>query len=174
MQKTLAASPGTLRKRIKTLHEHYRDQPGALLTILETVQDSDECRFLSEESLTMVSEVTGVPLSRVWSVVTFYSYFNLSPQGKHTITVCRGTACHTRGSLNLLREAMALMGVPDFRADEETVFTTADRLFTVRVVACFGQCALAPVVEVDGVIYSRVTVSHLCSLINGLRKGGKK
>src|SRR5690554_2371715 len=174
MQKTLAVSPGTLRKRIKTLHEHYRDQPGALLTILETVQDSDECRFLSEESLTMVSEVTGVPLSRVWSVATFYSYFNLSPQGKHTITVCRGTACHTRGSLNLLREAMALMGVPDFREDEETVFTTADRLFTVRVVACFGQCALAPVVEVDGVIYSRVTVSQLCSLINGLRKGGKK
>ena len=174
MQKTLTASPGTLRKRIKTLHEHYRDQPGALLTILETVQDSDECRFLSEESLTMVSEVTGVPLSRVWSVATFYSYFNLSPQGKHTITVCRGTACHTRGSLNLLREAMALMGVPDFREDEETVFTTADRLFTVRVVACFGQCALAPVVELDGVIYSRVTVSQLCSLINGLRKGGKK
>jgi len=76
--------------------------------------------------------------------------------------------------MNLLREAMALMGVPDFREDEETVFTTPDRFFTVRVVACFGQCALAPVVEVDGVIYSRVTVSQLCSLINGLRKGGKK
>ncbi len=170
MQKTTVASTGKLRKRIKTLHEQYRDQPGALLTILETVQDEDEYRYLSEDALTLVSDVTGLPLSRIWSVVTFYSYFNLSPQGKHIITVCRGTACHTRGSLNLLREAMALMGVPDFREDEETVFTTEDRLFTVRVVACFGQCALAPVVEIDGVIHSRVTVSQLCAMINGIRK----
>lgn len=174
MQKTHTASPGILRKRINTLNEQYRDQPGSLLTILETVQDEDEFRYLSEEALVMVSEITGVPLARVWSVATFYSYFNLSPQGKHTITVCRGTACHTRGSLSLLREAMSLMGVPDFREDEETVFTTADRLFTVRVVACFGQCALAPVVEIDGVIHSRVTVSQLCTMINGIRKREKK
>lgn len=174
MQTSLTASPGTLRKKIKTLNEEYRDRPGALLTILERLQDEDEFRYLSEQALTAVSEITGIPLSRVWSVATFYSYFNLSPQGKHTITVCRGTACHTRGSLSLLREAMALMGVPDFREDEETVFTTSDRLFTVRVVACFGQCALAPVVEVDGVIHSRVTVSQLCSLIKGIRKGAEK
>lgn len=174
MQKSVSASTDSLRKRVKSLSDEHRDKPGSLLAILENLQDQDEFRHLNEESLKTVAEVTGEPLSRVWSVATFYSYFNLTPQGKHTITVCRGTACHTRGSLNLLREAMAQMGVTDFREDEETVFTTDDRFFTVRVVACFGQCALAPVVEVDGVIHSRVTVGQLCGLINGLRKGGKK
>jgi NADH-quinone oxidoreductase subunit E len=174
MQKSVSAVPESLRKRIRNLSDEHRDKPGALLSILEKLQDGDEFRHLSEETLKTVSEVTGEPLSRVWSVATFYSYFNLSPQGKHTITVCRGTACHTRGSLGLLRDAMSKMGVEDFREDEEAVFTTDDRFFTVRVVACFGQCALAPVVAVDGVIHSRVTTGQLCGLIDGLRKGAKK
>lgn len=172
--KKSAAAPANLRGRVRDLGRVYKGRPGALLTILEKLQDADEFNHLSEETLRTVAEETGEPLSRVYSVVTFYSYFNLTPQGKHTVTVCRGTACHTRGSLSLLREAMARLGCPDFREDEEALFTTPDRQFTVRVVACFGQCALAPVVAVDGVIHSRVTTAKLCSLIDGLRKGGKK
>jgi NADH-quinone oxidoreductase subunit E len=174
MQKNVSTSSESLQKRIQSLSDDHRDKPGALLSILEKLQDDDEFRHLSEETLKMVAHVSGEPLSRVWSVATFYSYFNLSPQGKHTISVCRGTACHTRGSLGLLREAMCKMGVEDFREDEDAVFTTDDRLFSVRVVACFGQCALAPVVAVDGVIHSRVTTGQLCKLIDGLRKGSKK
>jgi len=155
---------------IREITDRYRGRPGALLSILEAIQDANGHSFLSEESLRAVSKMTGEPLSRVYSVATFYSYFNLKPQGKHIIVVCRGTACHTRGSLALLRESMARLGVEDFREEEEPSFTTADALFTVKTVACFGQCALAPVVAFDGLIHSRMTVGRLCSLIDGCRK----
>jgi len=149
-------------------------QPGALLTALEEAQRLDEFSHLSEETLREVALKTGEPLSRVYSVATFFSFFNLKPQGKHTIVVCRGTACHTRGSLGLLRESAARLGMPDFREDEEPSFTTDDKQFTVRTVACFGQCALAPVVSIDGTIYSRVTQGKLISILDGLRKGAQK
>lgn len=157
-------------KKIRDVAARSKDKPGALLSILEEIQDRNEYKFLSEETLRTVAETTGEPLSRVFSVTTFYSYFNLTPQGKHTIVVCRGTACHTRGSLGLLKEAMAKLGVTDFREEEEPAFTTEDKTCTVRTVACFGQCALSPVVAIDGIIYSRISAGKLCSLIDGLRK----
>jgi len=144
------------------------------LTALEDAQRADEHNYLSEDTLRAVALEMDQPLSRVYSVATFYSFFNLKPQGKHTIVVCRGTACHTRGSLGLLREAAARLGMPEFREDEEPSFTTDDRLFTVRTVACFGQCALAPVVSVDGTIYSRMTQGKLCSILDSMRKGATK
>ena len=149
-------------------------RPGALLTALEDAQRANEYKYLSEETMRSIAEATGEPLSRVYSVATFYSFFNLKPQGKHTIVVCRGTACHTRGSLGLLKESAARLGMPDFREDEEPSFTTDDRQFTVRTVACFGQCALAPVVAIDGAIHSRMTQGKLCAIIDGLRKGTKR
>lgn len=150
------------------------DRPGALLTALEEAQGADEHKYLSEDTMRAIAEKSGEPLSRVYSVATFYSYFNLSPQGKHTVVVCRGTACHTRGSLGLLRESAARLGFPEFREDEEPSFTTDDKQFTVRTVACFGQCALAPVVSVDGVIHSRVTPGKLLAMIDRIRKGGSR
>ncbi len=149
-------------------------RPGALLTALEEAQRGCEYNYLSEEALRTIAESTGEPLSRVYSVATFYSFFNLKPQGKHTIVVCRGTACHTRGSLGLLRESAARLGMPEFREDEEPSFTTEDKQFTVRTVACFGQCALAPVVAIDGAIHSRMTQGKLCAIIDGMRKGAKR
>jgi NADH-quinone oxidoreductase subunit E len=151
----------------------YKGKPGELLGILEEEQNADPKRYLSEETLRLVSEGTGTSLSGVYSVATFYSFFNLKPQGEHTIFVCRGTACHTRGSLALLEEAVARLGVTDFREDEEPSFTTPDAKFTVKTVACFGQCALAPVVSVDGHIYSRMTTGALAACIAKLAKIGK-
>lgn len=160
--------------RLEGIVQRYSGKPGALLGILEEAQQADEHKYLSEEALRTVADMTDTPLSRVYSVVTFYSFFNLTPQGKHAIVVCRGTACHTRGSLALLEEAADHLGFPDFREDEESSFTTEDKLFTVRTVACFGQCALAPVVAVDGVIHSHMTTGRLLALLEGIRKGGQK
>ena len=148
--------------------------PISLLGILEEAQEANEHRYLSEETLRIIADKTDTPLSRVYSVATFYSFFNLKPQGRHAIVVCRGTACHTRGSLGLLEESARRLGFPEFREDEEASFTTEDRQFTVRTVACFGQCALAPVVAIDGIIYSRMTQGRLTSLLEGLRKEGCK
>ncbi len=160
--------------RLDGIIQRYAGKPGGLLGILEEAQQADEHRYLSEESLRWIAEKTDTPLARIYSVVTFYSFFNLTPQGRHSIVVCRGTACHTRGSLALLEEAANRLGFPDFREDEEPSFTTEDRLFTVRTVACFGQCALAPVVAVNGVIHSHMNTGRLVALIESLRKGGRK
>jgi len=147
---------------------------GSLLKILEQAQESDPKHYLSEEMLRRISELVGAPLSQVYSMATFYSFFNLKPQGKHSIVVCRGTACHTRGSLALLNEALARMGIRGFKEEEENSATSLDGFASIRTVACFGQCALAPVVMIDGVVKSRMTIGKLVSLLDKIKKEGNK
>ncbi|MFZ1131880.1 MAG: NAD(P)H-dependent oxidoreductase subunit E [Terriglobales bacterium] len=128
--------------------------PGALLGILESVQERHPNKYLPLETLEYIAAQTNTPLSRIYSVVTFYALFNLQPQGDNTICICRGTACHTRGSRNLLQSVRLELGLGLEDASEtseadKTLLTTPDHKFTVRTVACFGQCAMAPVVEVN-------------------------
>jgi NADH-quinone oxidoreductase subunit E len=137
----------------QSIAEH-RDQPGALLGILEAVQEHHPHKYLSSEALTYVASKLDIPLARVYSFATFYALFNLEPQGEHTICICRGTACHTRNSRNLLESLRLELGLglgdaEDAGEADKMALTTKDGKFTVRTVACFGQCALAPVVEVD-------------------------
>jgi len=84
--------------------------PGALLGILEKAQEREPRKFLSREVLEYIGAKTDTPLARIYSVVTFYALFNLEPQGKNTICICRGTACHTRGSRDLLESLMFKLG----------------------------------------------------------------
>lgn len=138
-------------------------RPGALLGILESGQERNPHKYLSSETLRYVALKTETPLSRIYSVATFYSLFNLQPQGENTICICRGTACHTRGSRNLLQSARYELGlgVEDSESDgneaDKLLLTTPDHRFTVRTVACFGQCAMAPVVEVNHRICGHAT-----------------
>ena len=150
---------------IDKIISRYKGKNGELLGILEEAQLLNEHKFLSEEALNHVSAKTGVPLSRVYNVVTFYSFFNLKPQGKHTITVCRGTACHTKGSRTLLDDLGLILNCKKELDEGEPFFTTPDNKFTVSTVACFGQCALAPVIAIDGIIYSNVTTAKLQQLV---------
>jgi NADH-quinone oxidoreductase subunit E len=110
----------------------------------------------------------------VYNVVTFFSFFNLKPQGKHTLTVCRGTACHTKGSKALLDDLGLMLGCSKELEEGESFFTTPDNQFTISTVACFGQCALAPVVAIDGIIYSNVTTAKLQKLLGKISKEKKK
>jgi len=170
-QKVRPEAAGTdHRDAISRLIETYKGKPGALLGILERAQELERFKYLPEAALRQIAAGLGLPLSQVYSVATFYSFFNLEPQGLHTIVVCRGTACHTRGSLELLKSALAKLGIQDFREDESNSVTTRDRLCSIRTVACFGQCALAPVVQIDGVIYSRMTVGKLVAAVEKLAK----
>ena len=101
---------------------------GALLGILQKVQENNPRNFLPRDTLEYIAEKTRVPLSRIFSVVTFYALFNLEPQGRNTVCVCRGTACHTRGSRDLLEQVMMSLGlhaVEDGEAEKLSV-TTAD------------------------------------------------
>jgi NADH-quinone oxidoreductase subunit E len=153
------------------------DRSGALLTILEKVQEHHPHKYLPLEILEYIAEKTDIPLAQVYSVATFYALFNLEPQGDHTICICRGTACHTRGSRSLLERLKLELGVPandeEAGADKVSV-TTPDHKFSLRTVACFGQCALAPVVEVDHAIYGHMNEQALHREVEALeRENGK-
>ncbi len=169
-QSTLAVDDQESVDRIIT---EYSGRPGALLTILEKVQERNPYKYLPAETLEYIATKTDIPLAQVRSVVTFYALFNLEPQGRNTISVCRGTACHTRGSRGLLERLKLEMGVhgggEESEADKLSI-TTPDRKFTIRTVACFGQCALAPVVEINHEIYGHMNERTLRSEIDALGK----
>lgn len=158
---------------LDALLEKHRKQPGEALTILEQAQEAHPKRFLPAETLEYIARGLGMPAARLYSIVTFYSFFNLKPQGEHTIAVCRGTACHTRGSQGLLEDIGVAAGHAETSAHDESSYTTADGKLTVKVVACFGQCALAPIIAVDGVIYGNVDARMAEKLVSGILKEKK-
>ena len=96
------------------------NHPGALLGILEAVQSANPHKFLSMEALRYIADKSGVPPARVYGAATFYSLFNLEPQGDNVVCVCRGTACHTRGSRDLLEKLCLDLGLGDRETDENT------------------------------------------------------
>lgn len=157
----------------QVINQHH-GKPGALLGILEELQNRHPHKYLPPETLEYVAEKSGVPVSQVYSVATFYAFFNLQPQGEHTLVVCRGTACHTRGSKSLLEALKKILNLKEEEGAEKIFLTTADKKFTIKTVACFGQCAMAPVVEVDGKMHSHVTEMKLKALVEDLVKGGKR
>lgn len=149
--------------------EKRRGEPGMLLTTLEEVQERNQLKYLPGETLAEIAKKLDIPYSQVYSVATFYAYFNLKPQGKHSVVVCRGTACHTKGSKGLLDDVAAALGLQREDDDMESSYTTPDHLFTVKTVACFGQCAQSPVVEVDGVIHSNVNSQKIAEILSEVR-----
>ena len=154
----------------------HEGHPGALLGILETVQSANAHKYLSMESLRYIADKTGVPAARIYSTATFFALFNLDPQGDNVVCVCRGTACHTRGSRDLLEKLCLDLGLSkqeqgDANDADKLALTTADRKFTVRTVACFGQCALAPVVEVNHRILGHVNERTLQRAVKELTQG---
>jgi len=151
----------------------YRGLPGGVLGIIEEAQELNKHKYLPEETLEYIAKKSGVSLAQIYSVVTFYSFFNLKPQGEHTIIVCRGTACHTRGSKDLLEFLKTLLNITEPQEDESIPLTTNDGKFTVRTVACIGQCALAPVIIIDDKVYSHMTLERLRKVINSIREKPK-
>ena len=154
----------------------HEGRPGALLGILETVQAANPHRYLPMESLRYIAERTGVPPARIYSAATFYALFNLEPQGGNVISVCRGTACHTWGTRELLERLCLDLGLSKRnlgknKKPDKVALTTPDNKFTVRTVACFGQCALAPVVEVNHHILGHVNERTLLREVKALTEG---
>jgi NADH-quinone oxidoreductase subunit E len=154
-----------------------RGRPGALLGVLEAVQDRNRYKYLPLDTLRYIAAKMEMPLSRIYSVATFYALFNLQPQGENTICICRGTACHTRGSRNLLQGVRLELGLgldngeTEGNEADKLLLTTTDREFTVRTVACFGQCAMAPVVEVNHRICGHATERTVQREIDTIRAG---
>jgi NADH-quinone oxidoreductase subunit E len=113
---------------------------GSLISVLEDVQT--RYRYLPREAMILVSERMGVPLSRVYSVATFYNAFNLERRGRHNVCVCVGTACHVRGAQQVLTRLEERLGIKPGE-------TTSDWNYSLDTVHCLGACALGPIVVVD-------------------------
>jgi NADH-quinone oxidoreductase subunit E len=165
-------------ERIDRLIAKLRGKPGMLLSLLEEIQDSWPHKYLPMEVLDYLAARTGIPPSQIYSVATFYALFNLKPQGDHTVCICRGTACHTRGSRQLLERLKLQLGLTQAEDEEggadKLSLTTPDGRFTIRTVACFGQCALAPVAEVDHSILGHVNEQTLGREVDALKKGARR
>ncbi len=126
----------------------YTGEEGTLIPILQEAQEI--CGYLSEEALNHIGERLHIPTSRIFGVVTFYAQFYTTPRGRHTVRVCRGTACHVRGGKHILRAVQQYLGVGENE-------TTPDSKFTFETVACLGACALSPVLLVDKNYYGKLT-----------------
>ncbi len=123
--------------------------PDALVPLLQAVQH--RFRHLPEEALRRICETTEIRAADVDAVSTFFPHFRRTPAGKHTVSVCDGTACHLKGADDVYAAVRAALGIPP-ESD-----TDADRLFTVQKVRCLGCCTLAPAVQIDHVTYGHIT-----------------
>jgi len=142
------------------INRETRDS-ASLIAVLEAIQT--RFRYLPPEALVLASERLGVPLSQTYSVATFYNAFSLKPKGKHCLQVCMGTACHVRGSPQVLNRLETRLGI---RAGA----TTRDRLFTLETVNCLGACALGPIVVADGEYSGQTTPQEADRLVKNITR----
>ena len=143
-------------KKVAAIINKYNADKEQLIPILQDTQA--EFHYLPKEALTQVSDTTGVPLSRVYSVATFFKAFSLKPRGKHLINVCLGTACHVRGASKVLEQLERSLNAS--RGE-----TTSDFKFTLETVNCMGCCALGPVVNIDGEYFGQMSAAKVDSLL---------
>jgi NADH-quinone oxidoreductase subunit E len=158
----ISGMPDTVKKLVEELGstekivDKYGADKSALIQILLEIQR--ENRWLPASALLTISEKLGIPLSQVYRVATFYKAFSLTPQGRHLVTVCMGTACHVRGSPRLLDRVTDVLKISPGESSE-------DMKFTLETVNCLGCCALGPVMVIDGEYHSNPAAKEIEELL---------
>ncbi|MCK5058484.1 MAG: NAD(P)H-dependent oxidoreductase subunit E [Candidatus Aminicenantes bacterium] len=147
-------------KKTEAILEKHGYRRSSIIRIMTDIQE--EYNYLPQENLTYVSRRLKIPLSKIFSIATFYAAFSLYPRGKHLVTVCSGTACFVRGVENVLSRIEDRLGI-------KAGSTTPDNLFTLETVNCLGACALAPIVVVDGEYYGQATVQKIDTILDKYR-----
>ena len=136
--------------------EEWKLKPGSLIMILHKTQET--FGYISRETADRLAQLTGIPLARIYGVVTFYHFFKTTKPGKHRVSVCLGTACYLKGGQDLIEEARNLLGlVPGG--------VTEDGLFSIDAVRCVGCCGLSPVLTVGNDTYGKLTKDMLPEII---------
>ncbi len=147
-----------IKETLNEIFSHYSGKKEELIPLLQETQE--RFRYLPAEAMQEISRFLRVPESTVYGVSTFYAQFKLTPLGKKIVKVCRGTACHVRGGAKILEETEKQLGL---KAGE----TTDDLEYTLETIACFGSCALAPVMVIDKTVYGRMTPSKARNILTG-------
>ena len=150
-----------LLDRLAEIITSFKDKPGALIPVLQATQSL--FGYIPQEAILKISEILNEPLSKVYGVITFYSFFSLKPRGKYLIRVCLGTACYVQGAneiLTALKQQLSL----------EIGETTSDKLFTLDVGRCFGACGLAPIIMVNDDVHQWVKPTDVKKIIAQYKK----
>ena len=149
-------------KEMQSILSHYPS--GERRWLIPILQDAQErFGYLSEEAIRMTSSHLNVPTSKIYGVATFYNQFRLTAPGKYVVRVCRGTACHVKGSAAILERLMQELMIQPGQ-------TTRDGLFSIETVACIGACSIAPVVAVNNDFHGRLDTAQIPKIIAAYRK----
>ncbi len=150
-----SGTPEQKEQLLKVIDE-LRDQKGCLMPIMQSAQDI--YGYLPLEVQSVIAQELGISVEEVYGVSTFYSQFNLSPQGKYKISVCLGTACYVKGSQEVLDKIEEIIGIS---AGE----CTSDAKFSIEACRCIGACGLAPVFTVNDEVYGRLTADDVPAIL---------
>jgi NADH-quinone oxidoreductase subunit E len=145
---------------LNPLIEKYKGKKGSLIPLLQGAQTI--YGYISESAFKKISEETGLPLSDMYGVATFYAQFRLKPAGKHIIKVCHGTACHVQNADKITDALQEALNVKDGE-------TTSDKLFTLESVACLGCCSLAPVMMIGDETYGKLTGASAVKVVKDIK-----
>ena len=143
-------------KKITEICDRYANEKTPLMMILSDIQK--EYGYIPLEVQELVSEKTGISVAEIYGVVTFYSFFSLTPKGKYVIGVCLGTACYVKGAQQIVDKFSEIIGI---KAGE----TSADGLFTLDALRCIGACGIAPAVTINGKVYPKLTVDAVPKIV---------
>ena len=150
-----------METKIDKILANYSDSGrDSLIPLLQEIQEKEG--YLSETAIVKTGKKLKIPTSKIYGVATFYNQFRFEPVGKYHIMVCRGTACHVLGSATVLQELESTLKI---KAGQ----TTRDGLFSIEVVACIGACGLAPVLNINGEFYAKVTTEKIKEIIETYR-----
>jgi len=146
----------TFPSELLSFIEEWKVKPGSLIMILHKTQET--FGYISREAADKLAQLTGIPLARIYGVITFYHFFKTTKPGKHRISVCLGTACYLKGSSDLIDETRSILGLAPGAVTE-------DGLFSIDAVRCVGCCGLAPVLTVGAETYGKLTKDMLSGII---------
>ena len=151
-----------MEEALEKILTNYQNNEGNIITILQDVEET--FGYIPEEAVNWISKKLDVPASRFFGIVTFYAQFHLKPRGKNIITVCRGTACHVKGSERLLNKFLIELNIPPGKD------ITDDLKFTVEKVNCVGACGIAPVIILNKEVHGKMTFDKLIKDMRRLSK----
>ena len=142
--------------KIREICGRYKDEKTPLMMILSDIQN--EYGYIPLDVQQIVSEETGISVAEIYGVVTFYSFFSLTPKGRFVIGCCLGTACYVKGAQQVIDKFSELLGVGPGQ-------TTEDGLFTIDALRCIGACGIAPAVSINGKVYPKVSVNQVHDIV---------
>jgi len=150
-----------MEEALEKILTNYRQNEGNIITILQDLEET--FGYLPEEAVNWFSKKLDIPASRFYGIATFYAQFHLKPRGKNILTVCRGTACHVKGSERLLNRLLIELDIPP---GEDT---SDDLKFTVEKVNCVGACGIAPVIILNKEVRGKMSLDKLMRDMKRLR-----